>query len=433
MNEQMVVEQFKQAVMSNETVATSRCLNEHPFLVQQINEPWFAFNTPAIVAAAANGSRETVDVLLAHGADLHAKSSWWAGGFGVLHHEHHELSRYLIERGAPVDIHAAAALGMLDTVKEMVKMNAAAVNQRGPDGQVPLHYATEPEIIDFLLAHGADIDKRDIDHGSTPAQWAIDNTAKCRFLIDRGSTADIFIAIHIGDPELVRSFIRADPECLQAQVGRGSFTSGESNGGHIYTYKIGAKTRPFYLAARCNHPEIVDLIAKHSPSNQRLLLACMQGEPAAVQTLLKQDSNLVQSLSPEDLSLIADATWNNEVQAVRTMLEAGFPADSRRDDKDFTALHNAAMRGNGEAVQLLLAYGASAHLTHGYGGNALDSCMWGSVHFRDQAGDYSAVAEQLLQAGVPLPNEASGSEDVKEVLARHGVGIMRGQDSSIDI
>jgi ankyrin repeat protein len=430
MNEQMVVEQFKQAIMSNDTVAMSRCLSEHPFLVKQINEPWFAFNTPAIVAAAANGNREAVDVLLAHGADLHAKSSWWAGGFGVLHHDHHELSRYLIERGAPVDIHAAAALGMLDTVKEMVEMNPATVNQRGPDGQVPLHFATEPEIIDFLLAHGADIDRRDIDHGSTPAQWAIDNTAKCRFLIERGSAADIFIAINIGDPDLVRSFIRADPECLQAQVGRGSFTSGDSNGGHIYTYKIGANTRPFYLAARRNHPEIVDLISKHSPSNQRLLLACMQADPAAVQTLLEQDSKLVQSLSPEDLSLIADAAWNNEVQAVRTMLEAGFPADSRRDDKDFTALHNAAMRGNNKVVQLLLAYGASAHLTHGYGGNALDSCMWGSVHFRDLAGDYSAVAEHLIQAGAPLPNKASGSEDVKEVLARHGVGSMKGQDSS---
>ncbi|GGA14558.1 hypothetical protein GCM10008018_69310 [Paenibacillus marchantiophytorum] len=421
MNEQKIVEQFKQAIMSNDTVAMSRCLNEHPFLAKQINEPWFAFDTPAIVAVAAKGNREAVDILLAHGADLQAKSSWWAGGFGVLHHDHHDLSRYLIERGAPVDIHAAAALGMLDTVKDMVEMNPAVVNQRGPDGQVPLHYATEYEIIDFLLAHGADIDMRDIDHGSTPAQWAIDNTAKCKFLIERGAAADIFMAIHIGDVERVRSFIRSAPECLQAQVGRGSFTSGDSSGGHIYTYKIGSNTRPFYLASRRNDPEIVDLIAKHSPSNERLLLACMQADSAAVQTVLEQASNLVQTLSSEDLSIIADAAWNNEVQAVRTMLEAGFPADSRRDHKSFTALHNAAMRGTEEAVRLLLAHGASAQLTHGYGGNALSSCMWGAVHFRDAAGDYPAVAELLIQAGAPLPNQASGSEDVKKVLARYGV------------
>ncbi|MBP1964140.1 ankyrin repeat domain-containing protein [Paenibacillus aceris] len=422
MNEQKVIELFKQAILSNDAVAANRCLNEHPFLVKHINEPWFTFDTPAIVAAAANGNRETLDVLLEHGADLHAKSSWWAGGFGVLHHDHHALSRYLIERGAPVDIHAAAALGMLDTVKEMVELNPDAVNQRGPDGQVPLHFATEFAIIDFLLAHGADIDKRDIDHGSTPAQWAIVNAVKCRFLIERGSTADIFMAINIGDVELVRSIIHSDPECLQAQVGRGRFTSGDSNGGHIYAYKIGPNIRPFYLAARCNHPEIVQLITNHSPSNQRLLLACLQADPVAVQNLLERDSNLVKSLSPEDLSFIADAAWNNEVQAVRTMLEAGFPADSRRDHKAFTALHNAAMRGNDEAVRLLLEHGASAHLTHGYGGNALNSCMWGAIHIRDSAGDYPAVAELLIQAGAPLPKQASGSEAVIEVLARYGVG-----------
>lgn len=422
MNDPKVIEQFKLAVMSNDAVATSRCLNEYPFLVKQINEPWFAFDSPAIVAAAAKGNREIVDILLANGANLHAKSSWWAGGFGVLHHDHHELSRYLIERGAPVDIHAAAALGMLDTVKDLVAMNPDAVNQRGPDGQVPLHFATDYEIIDFLLANGADIDERDIDHGSAPAQWAIDNKAKCKFLIERGAATDIFMAIHIDDVELVRAILRTDPECLQAQVGRGSFTSGDSNGGHIYTYKIGANTRPFQLAARRNHPDIVELIAKHCSLSQRLLLACMQANSAAVQTLLEHNPKLVQSLTPGDLSLIADAAWNNEVQAVRTMLVVGFPADSRRYDNDFTALHNAAMQGNDEAVRLLLSHGASVHVTHGYGGNALSSCAWGSVHLRNSAGHHPAVVELLIQAGSPLLGEASGSEEVKKVLARHGVG-----------
>ena len=150
---------------------------------------------------------------------------------------------------------------------------------------------------------------------------------------------------------------------------------------------------------RGKHPEIVDLIAEHSPANQRLLLACMQADQVAVQTLLVQNSNIVESLSAEELSLIADASWNNEVQVVRAMLEAGFPADSRRSDKDFSGVHNAAMRGNDEAVRLLLAHGASTHLTQGYGGNALGSCMWGSVHLRDSAGNYPAVAELLIQAG----------------------------------
>ncbi|MDR6550122.1 ankyrin repeat domain-containing protein [Paenibacillus qinlingensis] len=421
MNERNIIEQFKHTVINNASVELRRLLQEHPFVTNQINEPWFPFDTPAIVAAAAKGNREAVDILLEFGADLHAKSSWWAGGFGVLHHDHLELSRYLIERGAPVDIHAASLLGMLDTVKEIIAKDPLAVNQRGPDGQVPLHFATQHEIMDVLLAHGADIHIRDIDHGSTPIQWAIDNTDKCKYLVAHGAAVDIFMAIQIGDIELIQSLLRDDPESLQAQVGRGIFTSGDSNGGHIYEYKIGIHARPLHVAARRNHPDVVDLISRHSPPNQRLLLACLQGNQAAVQEQLAKDANLVKSLSTEELSSIADAAWKNEDQAVRTMLEAGFPADSRRSNKDCTALHNAAIRGNKEVVQLLLEHGASVQLTQGYGGNALGSCLWGSVHMRDSTGDYPSVLEQLIDAGSPLPNLLAGSEEVKEVLRRHGV------------
>ncbi|SDX87092.1 ankyrin repeat domain-containing protein [Paenibacillus sp. CF384] len=419
--EQQIIEQFKQAVLHNNTEAATQYLQAHPFLVAGINEPWFSFDTPAIVAAAAAGNREMVDVLLANGADLHARSSWWAGAFGVLHHDHAELSRYLIERGAPVDIHAAAALGMLDTISTMVGQDPDVVNQRGPDGQVPLHFAVQPEIIDYLLAHGAIIDMRDIDHGSTPAQWAVDNPAKCNYLLERGAAADILMAIKLGNTALVRSLIEAGPECLLAQVGHGRFTSGDSDGGHIYTYKIGANIRPLFLAATCGNTEIVELILAHSSIEQRFLLACMQADQAAVHELQEQYPNLVASLSAEDQSLIADAAWDNQIGAVQVMLEAGFDADARRDDGSFTALHNAAIRGNVEALQLLLSHGASTRLTNGYGGTALDSCAWGSVHMRNQTGNYAAVAETLIQAGASLPQSASGSSAVIEVLVRHGV------------
>ncbi|WP_308639834.1 ankyrin repeat domain-containing protein [Paenibacillus silvisoli] len=400
MEEQKAIERFKQAVTSKDAAAAEQCLNEFPFLAERINEPWFSFDSPAIVAAAAGGNRELVDVLLKHGADLRAKSSWWAGGFGVLHHDNHELSRYLIERGAPVDIHAAAALGMLKTVQEMVGSNPASVNERGPDGQVPLHFAADPGIIDFLLEHGADIDRRDIDHGSTPAQWAIDQPAKCRHLIARGAAADIFMAVQLGDIELVRALIGKDPNCLYEQVGKAPFTSGDSDGGHIYIYKIGSNTRPHFLAAKCKQKEIVELMLAHSSTAQRLLLAFMEGDRAAVQAMLEADPTLVQSLAAEDQSIIADAAWNNQVQAIRVMLEAGFDADARSGSTDFTALHNASMRGNVEAVRLLLAHGASTTLKHGHGGDALSTCVWGSENFRDPAGDYAAVKELLEQAGL---------------------------------
>lgn len=40
---------------------------------------------------------------------------------------------------------------------------------------------------------------------------------------------------------------------------------------------------------------------------------------------------------------------------------------------------------------------------------------------KNPQGDYAAVAESLIEAGVRLPDQASGSEVVKSILIRHGV------------
>lgn len=295
--ETMVIEQFKQAVNDNNPEATRSLLQRHPSLVTRIDEPWFAFDTPAIVIAAHRGNRQMVDVLLQYGGDINAISSWWAGGFGVLHHDHHDLSRYLIERGAHVDPHAAAALGMLDTLQKMVEEDPDVVNQRGPDGQVPLHYAVSTDVIDFLLDHGADIDKRDIDHNSTPAQYAINNSDKCRHLIERGAMTDIFMACNLGDIELVRRILKEDSNALQVQVGKGDFTA---VGGHIYAYNIGEAAKPIFLAERMGHEAITKLMLSYSSIEQKFLLACMRADTETVHHLLREHPGIVQSLQPED-------------------------------------------------------------------------------------------------------------------------------------
>ncbi|MFD1675239.1 ankyrin repeat domain-containing protein [Alicyclobacillus fodiniaquatilis] len=414
-----LIKQFKQAVQNRDAATVDALLSQYAFLREDINEPYFSFDAPAIVVAAPH--RELVDVLLKHGADINAKSSWWAGGFGVLHQDNDEMAHYLITRGARVDAHAAAALGMLETLQAMVEADPTVINQRGPDGQGPLHFAKSKEIIDFLLDHGADIEMRDVDHGGTPAQWAVNDPEKCRYLIERGAKVDIFMALMLGDVELVRAALTADPDCLQAQVGEGEFTSDESDGGHIYTYQIGVAARPLTLAARLNQPEIIDLLVSHSTLEQKFLIACLRADAATVQAILADAPKIVHALSQEDRALITDAAWNHQVDAVRTMLEAGFDVDARPNAESSTALHRAVIRGDSDIVALLLAHGASVEIRNEFGGTPLGGCIWGSIHFRDPQGDYAAVAERLIQAGVELPESASGSEAVQNVLSKHGV------------
>src|SRR5437867_12012412 len=107
-----------------------------------------------------------LDVLLAAGADINAKSRWWAGGFGLLHGASPELAAYAIERGAIVDVHAAARLGMLEKLQELIALDPGSVHARGGDGQTPLHFASTVETAAFLLDHGANIDALDVDHES---------------------------------------------------------------------------------------------------------------------------------------------------------------------------------------------------------------------------------------------------------------------------
>jgi ankyrin repeat protein len=419
--ETRVIQQFKQAVENNDPESVGHLLRNYPLLVARIDEPCFAFDTPAIVIVAYRGKREMVDVLLQYGADINAKSKWWAGGFGVLHHDHHHLSHYLIERGAHVDPHAAAALGMIDVLQKMVEENPAVVNQRGPDGQVPLHYAVSRDVIDFLLNHGAKIDMQDLDHNSTPAQYAINNPDKCRHLIHRGAQTDIFMAVKLGDIELVRNILNEDPKALQVQVGKGDFTSGESSGGHIYEYSIGIAARPLFLAAHLGHEAIIELMLPYSSVEQKFLLACMRADTKTVHNLLSEYRDIIHSLDSEDQSIITDAAWDHRAEAVRLMLEVGFQPDARRNDHSMTALHRAAIRGDREIVQLLIERGASIDILNEFGGTSLNSCIWGSINYKDTQGDYAAVAECLIAAGVRLPEQALGSEVVKSVLIRHGV------------
>ncbi|NWF86170.1 MAG: ankyrin repeat domain-containing protein, partial [Bryobacteraceae bacterium] len=164
------VEQLRQAFAADDAMRFRRLLARNPELKARINEPVAAFDAPLITHVR---SRAMLEVLLEAGADINAKSRWWAGGFGLLHGAEPELARYAIQRGAAVDVHAAARLGMIDRLRELLAADRALVHARGPDGQTPLHFASTIEIAECLLDRGADIDARDLDHESTPAQYMV--------------------------------------------------------------------------------------------------------------------------------------------------------------------------------------------------------------------------------------------------------------------
>src|SRR5258707_677671 len=127
--------EFAAAVQAGDASRASELLHQHPEWRTDLDRPMpgASFGQTPLLVAAGRGNRELIDVLLRAGASIDARSDWWAGGFGVLDLES-GVTDFLIERGATVDAHAAARLGLLDQLRELLDRDPALVHARGGDG-----------------------------------------------------------------------------------------------------------------------------------------------------------------------------------------------------------------------------------------------------------------------------------------------------------
>jgi ankyrin repeat protein len=123
---------LRSAILAGDTDQVTALLDSQPELRARLNDgdPQFHFGATTVILAVGKKNREMIDLLLAAGADINARSNWWAGSFGVLDGCAPALAPFLIERGATVDAHAAARLGMLDRLREVVDADPKAVHAR---------------------------------------------------------------------------------------------------------------------------------------------------------------------------------------------------------------------------------------------------------------------------------------------------------------
>jgi ankyrin repeat protein len=361
-----------------------------------------------------------LDVLLEAGADINAKSQWWAGGFCLLDFANDDLSQYAIERGARVEAHAAARLGMMDRLRELISTNPALADAKGGDGKRPLHFARTVEIAKYLLEQGAEIDALDVDHESTAAQHLIGERPEvARYLVERGGKSDIFLAAALGDLELSRKHVAANPNCVAMRISCEDFPMENPRaGGAIYQWTLGGNLSPHQVARKFGHENVFAFLNEHTPAKARLMNALLLGDETDARKLLAENPGVIASLPEKELRAIADAARDNNAAAVRLMLEAGFPNDARGDHKA-TPLHWAAWHGNAAAVEALLQTEPPLELKDAdFQGTPMRWVIHGSANsWHRKEGDHAKVATMLLRAGAkPLP-AADGSAAVREAIA----------------
>ena len=410
---------FHKAFKEDDAVFFRKLVKRFPEIKSKINEPIAAFDSPAIIHVR---SPEMLDALLEAGADINGRSRWWAGGFGLLDSAEPKLAAYAIKRGAVVDAHSAARLGMLDKLRELITADPTLVHARGGDGQTPLHFASTVPVAEYLLEHGADMNARDVDHESTPAQWMIrERQEVARYLVQRGCKTDILMAAALGDSQLVEKHLDAEPDCIHIRVSDEYFPMIKHRaGGTIYQWTLGWYVSAHDVAKQFGHEGIFHLLMERSPNDVKLIAACWNADESAMTKLVAQNAQLVASLSKAYKRQVAHAARNNNLAAVRIMLAARLPADEVGQHQA-TPLHWAAFHGNAEMAREILRYNPPLEQTDAdFNSTPLGWAIHGSENgWYCETGNYPATVEALLNAGAKLPEKGGGTEAVKAMLLRY--------------
>jgi ankyrin repeat protein len=333
--------------------------------------------------------------------------------------------------GAVPDACAAASLDRADLLTAILAEDPSRVHERGGDGQTPLHFARSRQIVDLLLAAGADPNARDVDHRSTPAEWMLGDDPDsarldlARYLVDRGASADIFLAAALGLTERVRTMLESDRSLLRLRTSQGSYGEKPPSSFHIYQWTIGPNLSPLQVAAKFRQLETLAAMERFASPVDRLLLACHRGDGDSARAIVAAHPGIVEQLGPADRRALTDEAWAANAAAVDLMLELGFDPSvpSASGPTGGTALHCAAWEGSVDCVSSIVRRAAGRALLEvrdpTYGGTPLSWCSHGSVNCGNRQADHAAVARVLIAAGARVEPEMAnweGSESFQSVI-----------------
>jgi len=181
----------------------------------------------------------------------------------------------------------------------------------------------------------------------------------------------------------------------------------------------------YTLAELHGNREIAEWLLAHGAKDERSSLerfvsACASGDRERAEPMLRERPELRGALQPEHHLMMQVPAERGDARVLETMLSCGF--DPNVGDKDHvTALHRASMAGHVEAVQVLLAHGAS--VTAADGMFAASPLVWATEGWSHPAAgsDHVGVAKLLIAAGSPVGwTPPEGAPDPEGTLEKLG-------------
>lgn len=176
--------------------------------------------------ACQKGNAPMVRALIQHGADVNARDD--DGKTPLLEAAHggpwkpeadQESIDLLLDSGADVDLHTAAAIGRPEKVKSALEDSDAGPDEEDESGYTALYHAAHNNHLDCvttLLGAGADVNLPCKDGQTALASAALHLLSQqcdpeiCRVLIENGAPYDIHTAAALGDTVRVSELVSAD-------------------------------------------------------------------------------------------------------------------------------------------------------------------------------------------------------------------------------
>lgn len=175
----------------------------------------------------------------------------------ALYHGRKEIADAILARGPTLDLHAAAAVGDLRRVQELVEENTPSVNSYSPDGFPPLGlaaYMGHADVVEYLLSCGANVNQIGRNPGKFTALTGAASQGHYRvakILVEAG--ADVNYWYGGGFTPVLEAAANGDIDMLELLV---------SHGGDLAVETEQGKTA-LSLAIEKGHPEAAEWLRKH--------------------------------------------------------------------------------------------------------------------------------------------------------------------------